>query len=558
MNQPSSVEASPIRAPVWLRNVFLCMLVLLMAATAARGLLRPEEKPDRWQQVQLPKWRRGVEFEQSLQRLDQALARRWQQAGVEPAPKAPLLLLARRVALALCGTVPSLEEIRRLERYRGPDPLGWWTQGLLEDPRCHDYLAERLARSLVGVEVGPFIVYRRQRFVGYLADQLAQDRPWDQVVREILTARGLWTNQPQANFITVTLDDNDQEQPDPVSLAARTARGLLGVRMDCAECHDHPFDRWTQQDFHQLAAFFAPVEVRFFGVRDGQRHYYWKPLGAERPVRGYPRVPFAAELLPKQGVPRQRLARWVTHPQNRAFARATVNRMWAVVFGRPLVEPVDNIPLEGDVPEELDLLAEDFVRHGFRLRRLVHLMVASQAFARDSLEPPGADRRHVEKAVANWAIFPLTPLRPEQVARSILQATSPGTIDHQSHVLVRLVRWAGEREFVQRYGDLGEEEFAPRGATIPQRLLLLNGKLVTERTRPEPPLGASFQVAHFAADDEEAVRIAFLAVLTRAPEPEELRFFAAWLDGTQGRRRQRAIEDLYATLLNSTEFGWNH
>ncbi len=551
-------EPATLRAPVWLRNMVFVGLVFLVAAAAAGRWLEPQKEPQHWEQVRPPAWQQDEAFQQALARLNQALHRRWQQAGVQPAPEAPLLLKARRVSLALCGTVPSLEEIRRLENYQGPEPLAWWTQGLLEDARCHDYLAERLARALVGVEQGPFILYRRGRFVDYLAEQLAQDRPWDQVVREMLTSRGLWTNQPQTNFITVTLDDNDEERPDPVSLAARTARGLLGVRMDCAECHDHPFDRWTQEEFHQLAAFFAPVEVRFFGVRDGERHYYWKPLGAEKEQRAYPRVPFAAELLPKQGIPRRRLAAWVTHPENRAFARAVVNRLWAVMFGRPLVEPVDNIPLEGPVPEELDLLAEEFVRSGFRLRYLIHLIAASDAFARDSLEPAGADRRQVERAVEHWAVFPLVLLRPEQMARSILQATSPTTIDHQSHVLVRLVRWFGERDFVQRYGELGEEEFGPRGATIPQRLLLLNGQLITQRTRPDPPLGIPSQVAQFAPSDEAAVEAAFLAVLTRRPAPEELRFFSAWLRGTRGAARQQALEDLYAVLLNSTEFCWNH
>ncbi len=543
-------SAQEFRTPSWVRTGVFLTLVGLAALAGASWVVEVQQAPAHSRHF-VPAVSRP-DFQQTLKRINAALKADWQRHGLRPSAQAPLLLRARRVSLALCGTVPSLEEVRQLEHYSGPHPLDWWTQRLLRDPRCHYYLAERLARPLVGTGQGVVLLYRRQRFVQWLAEQLAQDRPWDAVVREILTAEGLWTDQPQVNFITATVPA-EEGKPDLATLTTRTARALLAIQMDCAQCHDHPFDRWEQKDFHQLAAFFSPVELRFSGIRDGKRLYYWKPPGSTRPQRAYPRVPFLPKLLPSEGSPRQRLARWITHPQNRAFARATVNRIWAVMFGRPLVEPVDNIPLDGPVPKVLDILAEDFVQHGFRMRRLIRIIVASEAFARSSQEPPTSAER-VPLAVKHWAVFPMTPLRPEQVAGAVLQATSVSTIDYESHVLVRAMRWIRQQEFVRRYGELGPDEFAPRGGTIPQRLLMLNGELVAQRTRVVPLVGAAGRIAQFAPGNAEAVEAVFLATLTRRPDPEELQYFLRWF----AKDRHQAIEDLFVTLMNSTEFCWNH
>ena len=263
-----------------------------------------------------------------------------------------------------------------------------------------------------------------------------------------------------------------------------------------------------------------------------------------------PRVSYSPELLPDHGTRRQKLAEWVTHPQNKYFARAAVNRVWALLCGRPLVEPIDNLELDVPMPPALQILADDFAEHGYDLRRLIRVIASTEAYRLDSAGP-GAEEE--EKA---WAIFPLTRLRPEQVACGALQATSVATLGAESHVVFRLIRYGQRNEFVKRYGDSGEDEFDGRTGTIPQRLLLMNGRLVRERIQ-EGPFSAPTRIAWLAPDDQKAVEVAYLAALSRRPTAAEAAHFEATLADTRIKRSQR-LEDLFWALINSTEFSWNH
>ena len=287
-----------------------------------------------------------------------------------------------------------------------------WLEDLLHDRRCADYLAERFARAFVGTEEGPFLRFRRRRFVAWLSDAILQDRRYDAIVRDLIADDGLWTDHPATNFLTVTIDEKT-ERPTPDRLSARVSRAFLGVRLDCAQCHDHPFQPWKQSQFRGLAAFFGAVHSDLRGIRDTENDY--RPLdrkGNEVPVVD-PCVPFLPELLPgrEAGGPRDRLAGWMTDPRNPNLARITVNRVWALLFGRPLAEPVDDLPAAGELHPALLLLADDFSAHGYDLRRLIRAIATTEVFRLDS----AADNASEEHEAA-WAVFPMTRLRPEQVA----------------------------------------------------------------------------------------------------------------------------------------------
>jgi hypothetical protein len=507
----------------------------------------------------------------ALGRLNAEFREHWKAKAIEAAPRADDLTIARRLSLALTGTVPSVEEIRALERVPSDERLEWWTSHLLEDRRHSDYLSERLARAYVGSAMGPFIVFRRGRFARWLSDQIEANTPYDEIVQRMIAESGVWTGKPAANFITATSDPNKDNQPDEVRLAGRTARAFLGMRIDCLQCHDDKLGNvnlgdgadahsGTQADFHQLAAFFGPTSVSLIGVHDGGKPYETKYLDAEKEFVVPPKVPFSVELHSGHGSRREQLARWVTHPNNRPFARAAVNRFWALLFGRPLVEPIDDIPLESDgYPPGLQLLADDFTAHGYDVRRLLRLIAASEPFTRDSR----ADFEITVEHESAWAVFPLTRLRPEQVAGALIQASSLSTIDGEAHVIQRLAMFGQTNDFVKRYGDLGEDEFTSRSGTIPQRLLMMNGELVKERTKDNPLLSATTRIAMLTRDPQKQVEVAYLATLTRRPTDAERKHFVARLQDTDGgggdrRTRQEALEDLYWTLINSTEFSWNH
>jgi hypothetical protein len=477
--------------------------------------------------------------------IDEAMATAWSDAELDPLERADDRTVVRRLSLALSGTVPSLEELRALEAIPEERRIDAHLDHLLEDRRFSDYWAERWARAYVGTESGPLIVYRRRRLLDWLSDELAANTPYDELVRKLVSSEGLWTDKPETNFITA-------HERDAKKLAATTARAFLGVRLDCAECHDHPFAHWKQADFEGLAGFYADLDQGLFGITDGSAPLSLEdPSGEMRTVEA--RVPFADELLPAEGRARTRLAGWLTHPDNPYLARATAHRVWTLMFGQGFTHAVDDIEPEPVVPAVLDLLADDFRDHGFDLQRLIRVIAATRAFRLQAAGPGDQAGR----ASLKFAAFPATPLRGEQIAGALAQVSSLRTLDAGSHLVWRLMRSGTEREFVARYGDRGRDELSPAQGSIAQRLTLMNGKVAAERVEANL-FSAAGRIAGLAPDDQERVRLCFLVVLTRVPTAEELERFAPRFATTTGRERQALTEDLLWTLINTTEFSWNH
>ena len=548
---------------MWQRNLlFASLSVVGLVALGSRLLSSDPIKspssfdPTRYQQP---------EIRRVLDQVDSEFAASWEESGLASAGPADELIIARRLALGLTGTIPSLEEIRVLQSLPEGQRVDWWISRLLEDRRYADYVAERLARAYVGTDNGPFIVYRRRRFVTWLSDQLHDNKPYDVLVRQLISDKGIWTNSPSVNFLTVTLDEDNKGKPDAIRLAGRTTRAFLGMRIDCLQCHDDNLGTMNlgseddprsglQSDFHHLAAYYGGVQFSLFGVTDSEDEYEYQYLHADEAEAIAPRPPFASDLVPESGTQREQLAAWVTHDQNKPFARAMVNRMWALLFGKPLVEPIDDIPLYGEYPPGLDTLAEDFIKHDYDLRHLIRMIAGTKAFHLESRADFEVTQAHED----SWAVFPLTRLRPEQMAGGVLQAASLTTIDADSHIIAQLQRFNEQNQFIQRYGDTGEDEFEGRAGTIAQRLLMMNGSLVKERTKPDPVWNASTRIAMLAPTDEKAIETTYLTLLSRLPSDAEREHFVKLLGGTKGDNRGECLEDLYWVLVNSTEFSWNH
>ncbi|MEZ6089246.1 MAG: DUF1549 domain-containing protein [Pirellulaceae bacterium] len=167
-----------------------------------------------------------VDWMQVVHDVDKEFQTAWSRDAIQNAELADWRTVCRRLSLALVGNGISLEDMRWLESLPEGTRIRSWTERLLADRRFADYWAERLARSYVGADEGPFIVYRRRRFVNWLSEQLYQNRPYSEIVYALITAQGIWTENPQVNFLTVTLDSDDSGRPDPIRLAARTSRAF--------------------------------------------------------------------------------------------------------------------------------------------------------------------------------------------------------------------------------------------------------------------------------------------------------------------------------------------
>ncbi|HXY35985.1 MAG TPA: DUF1553 domain-containing protein, partial [Planctomycetaceae bacterium] len=292
------------------------------------------------------------------------------------------------------------------------------------------------------------------------------------------------------------------------------------------------------------------------------------------------------------GTRRERLAAWITHPENRRFERATANRIWGLMFGKPFHAPVDDLPdPSADADKELlDLLGADFRAHHCDLRRMIRVIAASRPYRLDSVgeEMSVAAKELAPKSVhhsqstgapttewnkdsdksgdatavapadgaAAWASFPLTRLRPEQLIGAMLQARSARTIDQNSHLFVRATRFLQEADFVKEYGDLGENELDDRSGTISQALLRMNGKFAADAIKADP-LNASARLSTFAGSDANCLEGCYLIALSRRPTQAESDYFLQQLAaGAKGRAQ--VVEDILWSLFNSPEFSWNH
>ena len=500
---------------------------------------------------------------EAVDRVDAAWKQSLGAQDLECAPAADWMTVCRRMSLALVGNGMSLEEIRTLEKLPENRREAAHLEQLLNDSRFHEYWGERWTRFLVGTDSGQFVTFRRRKFRVWLTSLLAKNEPYDKIVQTLITAEGLWTQQPEVNFITATFDSNDGNA-DPVRLAARTSRCFLGLRIDCLQCHDDFLGNVSlgdieepraglQTDFHQLAAFYTAAKTNGLqGVRNGDVEYKYKYLDDDEETDVQPGVPYSPELLPEEGDARWRLASWVTHPENKQASRAAVSHVWALMFGRPATDAVDNLPLDLAAPPIVDALADDFVETEFDLRRLIRLIAKSAAFRIDSRGDFEVTSVHEDAG----AVFPLVRLRPEQVAGSIVQAARIKAIDRDSSFFIQLQKFGGMNDFINRYGDMGEDEFSTDSVTITQRLVMLNGSMLREMINSNPFFNASGHIGMFAADDAAAVETIYLCVLNRYPTDDERAKFVERL--TSASQRSEAIEDLFWVLLNSTEFAWNH
>jgi hypothetical protein len=384
---------------------------------------------------------------------------------------------------------------------------------MLDDQRFVDYFGERLTRMLVGNEEGAFVVFRRDRLADWMTKQLRHDRPWSQIVNQLIAGDGLWTQDGNTNFITAAFVDD--EGLDENKLAGKTVRAFLGQRIDCDQCHDHFFADWLQTDFEGLAAFYGQARITPGGVidrkkEDGQQIVYevLEP-GREEGRMVEPAVPFHPEWQVTHGTQRRQLASWVVHPENRRFRRAAANRIWGLMFGWAWSEPVDDLPDPGDEHDLLDILADEFAAHNDSLHFLIRAIAQSEAFRLRSDEP-GVSKEMYQTMEEQWAVFPLVRLRPEQVIGSMVQAGNILTIDQNSHVFTRFARFNSENEFLQQYGEIPEDELLQQTGTIHQVLLRMNGKFTRDLTKSEL-LSSVGLILSYSKTDESIIDNCFLA-----------------------------------------------
>ncbi len=287
----------------------------------------------------------------------------------------------RRVYLDTTGTLPTTVEGRRFLNDSNPKKRELLIGELLFHPEYVDYWTYKWAdllrvnRDLIG-EKGMWALYR------WLRECVAENRPWDEIVRDLLTATGPTTNNGPANFYRLG--------SRPEEFAENISQAFLGIRIQCAKCHNHPFEKWTQSDYYRMSGFFARVGRKADKSGGGIVVFAAAKGDVDHPKLGRPIPPAAFDgptlALAAPGDRRVFLADWMTSPANPYFARTVVNRVWKHYMGRGLVEPVDDMRLTNPATNGplLDWLSHDFAIHGFDLRRLTKNILLSGSYQTSS------------------------------------------------------------------------------------------------------------------------------------------------------------------------------
>jgi hypothetical protein len=453
----------------------------------------------------------------------------------------------RRVYLDLTGTLPSPADVRTFLADSGADKRAKLVARLLESPEFADLWALRWA-DLLRVDRQALGPERARTYYGWIRRSVAGNVSFDRFARELVTAEGPTAEVGPANFYAVVTK--------PGEMAANLAQVFLGVRIGCAECHHHPFDRWTQADYAGMVGFFTPVAAKGGAVVAGAAPTLKHPRTG-RPVFAHAlgASPPAAEAA---GDHRDGLADWMTRPDNPYFARNLSNRVWAWLLGVGIVEPVDDVRATNPPsnPELLDALAKFTIENRYDVRKLIAFVCSSRAYQASSR--PNATNERDER---NFSRALLKRPEAEVLLDMVSQATGVGETFQGSPAATRAVQLWDSRarhDFLKRFGRPSRatacECERTREPSVAQVLTLLNSPDIQAKLSHEG--GTIARLVRTQLDDAKLTDELYLTFFARMPTADETAVAVAHLRKHADRRR--GAEDLAWALLNSTEFLFNH
>ena len=454
-------------------------------------------------------------------------------------PAADDTTFLRRVHLDLTGDLPTPKELAEYLADERPHKREAIVDGLLNSDEFARYWSYKLGRLLrVGTVQQPDDPGSRV-FYEWIREELSGRPRLDEFAAELLLAEGDSYQYGPANFYRVV--------PDARGQAEYVAEAFLGVRLGCANCHDHPLDQWTQDDYHGLAAIFA-------GVRRGQiitvgAGEVTHPRSGEAAT---PKLP-AGRFLDDKEDRRGAFAQWLTSKDNPYFARSLANRLWQSMMGRGLVEPVDDMSLTNPAthPVLLDRLAEDLAESGYDIRRTLRLIANSAAYGRSGvpLAENAADDRFYAYAYAR-------PLEPEVLLDAVTIVTDVYDADADIAARLRAVERIASASRPVPPGCTREADCAATLGGLAGKLELLNGAYLNAKLAAET--GRLQRWLRQGLSNEEIVDRFYRLSLARGPGPDEQKMWSAALASDDPKQREQMLEDFVWSLLSSREFTTNH
>jgi hypothetical protein len=503
--------------------------------------------------------------------IDDLVLKKLEALHIPPSPACTDSQFIRRAYLDAAGTLPSPEQVRSFVADPAKDKRAKLIDELLRRPEFVDYWTYKWSDLLL-VSTRKLSQQAVWAFHQYIRQAVADNKPWDAMAREIMTASGSNLDNGAANYFIIHKDISD--------LTEATSLTFLGMSITCCRCHNHPLEKWTQDQYWSLANLFSRVALKN-GDRGGEVLVQAEPFGDVPHLRRgvpMPPAPLDAKPLPLDGTADRRayFADWLTAPGNPYFARALVNRVWRNFLGRGLVEAEDDLRQTNPPtnPELFDGLVKDFVSHKYDVRQLIRTVMTSATYQRSAQPVPGneADDRF-------YSHYLIRRLPAEVILDAYAQATgvptpfkevaigtTGGTAGTSAYPAGTRALQLPDTLVVSRFLDsFGRPE---RGQTcscerqqdssVGQALHLNNGQTLNDKLRAK-----GSRVEQWLSEkvsDEDAVRRLYQMALCREPTREELgKFTALMAEGERDRSatRREVLEDLFWAVLTGREFLFN-
>ena len=471
---------------------------------------------------------------------------------VAPSPVADDSTFLRRAFLDTIGTLPTSDETRRFLADAAPDRRRRLVAELLERPEYADYWAQRWS-DLLQIDKDTVTPQSAVAMTRWVRGQVLRNVSYDQFVRSILTAQGSTLSESPVAFFQV--------QSEPEKSARAVSQLFLGVRIECAQCHHHPFERWDQKDYFALAGFFTGIE------RKGHPQGGMKIVPAAGSDLKHPRT---AEAVPAAGLGappatfasgqdrRQVFAEWATSPENPFFARTIANRLWAHYFGRGLVEPIDDLRATNPASNELllDALGKHLIELRFDLRAFTQTLLDSQVY---QLSSEVNESNRIDEQ--NYSHAPWKPLPAEVLLDAVSQATVVAEKFNGWPTGYRAIQvWDNKlpSHFLEVFGRPRRQTVCAceRGTepSIAQALHLMNSPGTMRKIQDRSGRAARLASSDLAPDG--IIEELYLSALSRFPSDAERKLMQQAFAESSDRRA--ATEDVLWTLLNTKEFVFNH
>lgn len=495
-------------------------------------------------------------FPQPRNVVDEFVLKKLQSLGIPPSATCDDSTFLRRVTLDIAGRLPTLPESDEFLADSSSDKRGRLIDRLLQSEDYADYFANKWNAILRNRRTGGEIRFANVAFHQWIRDNIAANTRYDRFVRSIVAASGSVASHPPVAWY--------QQVPDTNQRIEDAAQLFLGQRIQCARCHHHPYEKWSQADYAKMAAFFSLVSKKSGG--DPGEPIFFARLG--NPSARHPKT---GQSLPPAGLssdevavsttddPRGQFADWMTDPKNPFFAKSLVNRYWKHFMGRGLVEPEDDLRVTNPPsnPELMDALADQFVKSGFDLRALISLITRSQTY---QLQSDASDQNIGDRR--SYSRFYPKRLQAEVLLDAIDVVTGVPSRFAGLPSGVRAVALPDngfDSYFLNVFGRSAAttacECERSQEPDLAQNLHLLNSQEMQDKLSAEIGTAAKLAASDGLANDVKVQRLYRIA-LSRTATDLELKATLSYLAGKENQKE--AFEDVVWSLINSKEFLFNH